>query len=122
MPSLDAILSAGSPINEAHRAALAWRRISEKPTSVTIRRAGAPLSAQTVRIEFSEASNQRKGASGEGAVRDVIIFGVRNHSDDDIDDTDIKPGDRFVHLNVEYMVRDLVTTLGEVQAHCEAVS
>lgn len=122
MPSLDAILSSGIPINEAHRAALAWRRISEKPTSITIRRAGSSLGEQTVRIEFSEASNQRKGASGEGAVRDVIIFGVRNHSDDDIADTDIKPSDRFVYLNVEYQVRDLVTTLGEVQAHAEAVS
>lgn len=122
MPDLDAILSTGSAINEAHRAALAWRRISEKPTSITIRRGTSPLSAQTVRIEFSEASNQRHGASGEGAVRDVIVFGVRNHPDDDIADTDTKPGDRFVHLNVEYQVRDLVTTLGEVQAHAEAVS
>jgi hypothetical protein len=122
MPDLNAILSAGSPINEAHRAALAWRRISEKPTSITIRRAGATQTAQTVRVEFSEASNQRMGASGDGAVRDVIIFGVRNHPDEDIADTDIEKGDRFVHLDVEYTVRDLVTTLGEVQAHCEAVS
>lgn len=122
MPDLNALLSASSPINEGHRAALAWRRISEKPTSITIRRGTDTLDAQTARIEFSESSNQRMGAAGEGSVRDVVVFGVRNHPDSSIDDTDIKPKDRFVYLNVEYQVKDLVTTLGEVQAHAEAVS
>lgn len=122
MPSLDAMLSSGSPIDEGHRAALAWRRISEKPTSIVIKRGNTTLDAQTVRIEFSEASNQRMGASGEGSVRDVILFGVLNHPDASVDDTNIRKGDRFVYLNSEYQVRDLVFTLGEVQAHAEAVS
>jgi len=122
MVDLDAILSAGSPINVSHRATLAWRRISDKPTSITIKRGTSTLGAQTVRIEYSEGMTQQNGISASPAVRDLIVFGVRNHPDTDIDDTDIRAKDRFVIGSVEYQVRDLVLTLGEVQARAEALS
>lgn len=115
MPDLNAILSQGTAISAAQRAALAWRRISEKPSSITIVRVGA---AQTVRIE-SSGSSKRKGSAGETAVREVVVFGIRDH--DAEDDTDIKRKDRFVYQNEEYQVTDIVLTLGEVQARCEAV-
>ena len=122
MPNLNAILSSGTPIDEAHRAALAWRRISEKPTSITIKRGAVTLDAQTMRVELSETSTTQRGNAGSGTMRDVVLFGVRNHPDALIEDTDVQAKDRFVLNNVEYQIMDVVLTLGEVQARCEAVS
>ena len=119
MPNLDAILSSGSAIDAGGRAALAWRRIQDKPSSITILRVGT---AQTVRIEFSETVRESMDISGTGSYRDVVVFGVRDHSDVSVTDTDILARDRFVLNNVEYQVMDVVTTLGEVQARCEAIS
>jgi hypothetical protein len=121
MPSLNTVLSQGSALDDDHRAALVWRRIQEKPTSITIKRGTAFQTAQTVRIEYSETMRERTGPSGEAALRDLIVFGVRNHPDSAIVDTSIRANDRFVLSGVEYQVMDVIWTLGEVQAHCEAV-
>jgi hypothetical protein len=119
MPDLNAILSAGTAISSADRAALAWRRISEKPSSIVIKRGTTTLSAQTVRLESSGSSN-RVGSAGTVAVREVVIFGVRGHAT--VTDTNIRRSDRFIYGGEEYQVNDLVLTTGEVQARCEVVS
>lgn len=105
---------------ETERAALAWRRINDKPSSVAFRTpAGATLAAQTVRLEFSGVS-ERTSDAGPGAVRTVTVFGVRNHAT--VADTIIGKGYRFVSGPDEYVVVDVIQTLGEVQARAEAVS
>lgn len=119
MPDLNTILSAGTAGIAADRAALAWRRISEKPTSITIKRGTTTLSAQTVRVE-SSGSSVRVGTAGAVAVRDVVVFGVKSHAV--VTDTNIRRNDRFVYGGEEYQVKDIVLTLGEVQARCEVVS
>jgi hypothetical protein len=122
MPDLNTILSTSSPIDASHRAALAWRRISDKPTSITLKRGTTTVSAQTVRVEYDESLKTVEGVSASPALRGVVVFGVRDHPDSSIADTNIRAKDRFVLGSVEYQVRDVVTTLGEVQAHCEAIS
>ena len=121
MPDLDLILSEGAALDADHRAALAWRRIGEKPSSITLKRAATLLSAQTVRIEYSETMREHRGPSGNAMLRDLVVFGVRNQPAAAVVDTDIRANDRFVLNGIEYQVMDLVTTLGEVQAHCEAI-
>lgn len=104
---------------EPQRAALAWRRINDKPTSVTFRTAaGATLAAQTVRVESDNTATPAESAAGAAPRRKVVIFGVRNHAT--VADTVVAEGYRFVLNNDEYRVMDLILTLGEVQALAEA--
>lgn len=122
MPTIDAWLSDTEAIDAGPRAVLAWRRILDKPTSVVFKTAaGASVSAQTVRIEHDSRATQPTSAAGQAAVRTVTVFGVRDHPDAAVADTDVAAGYRFVHEGEEYRVVDVVTTLGEVQAFCEAV-
>lgn len=104
---------------EQTRAALAWRRILDKPSSVAFKPpTGATLAAQTVRVESDSNASPAETAAGAAPRRKVIIFGVRNHAT--IADTVIAEGYRFILNNDEYRVIDLIYTLGEVQAICEA--
>lgn len=111
---------AGNPTStEQLRSALAWKRINDKPTSVAFKpTSGATLAAQTVRIESDSAASAAESAAGAAPRRKVVIFGVRNHAT--VADTIVAEGYRFVLNNDEYRVIDLILTLGEVQAICEA--
>lgn len=114
-------LADGAAISETARAALAWRRIKDRPSSVAFKPpSGSVLDAQTVRVEHLSGAGEPTSAAGAGAVRRCIIFGVRNHAT--VDDTDIAAGYRFVSGADEYRVIDVITTPGEVQALAEAVS
>ena len=107
--------------NEAERAALAWQRINDKPSSVTFRtNAGTDLTAQTVRVESDNTASDTIAAAGKAARRGLIVFGVRNH--DTVTDTDMAAGYRFVFNSGEYRISSVITTLGEVQGIAEAVS
>lgn len=123
---LSAWLSAGNSAlrptaNEAQRAALAWRRINDKPASIAFRtQAGSTLAAQAVRIESDSNASQSMSDAGKAATRRIVIFGVRNH--ETVTDTDIEAGYRFVYGSSEYRVVSVVATLGEVQGVSEAVS
>lgn len=122
MPDLSLWLSDTEAIDEEPRAVLAWRRILDKPTSVSFRTAaGSSVGAQTVRIEHDSRATQPTSAAGQAAVRTVTIFGVRDHPDSTVADTNIAANYRFVLLGEEYRVVDVVRTLGEVQAFAEAV-
>lgn len=106
-------------IAEAPRAVRAYSRIQDKPTSVVFKTpAGTVLTAQTVRLESDDRAAESEGAAGMAPVRKVIVFGVQNHPT--ITDTDMKEGYRFVHLQDEYMIVDVISTLGELQATAEA--
>ena len=108
--------------NEQARAAEAWARISEQPTTITIRRGGESLAAQTVRVEFSDSAREdldvRRGLNVMPGVQRAVVFGVRNHAR--VADTNIQRGDRFVIEATEFEVMAVIAVPGEVQAVCEA--
>lgn len=104
---------------EASRAALAWRRIQDKPTSVAFRTSTGTLAAQTVRLESDSNASPSESAAGAAPRRRVVIFGIRNHAT--LANTNMAEGYRFVHLNDEYRVNDIILTLGEIQGIAEAV-
>lgn len=100
------------------RAADAWRRIQDKPTSIVLKRSTTLLDAQTVRIEFSSGATEQQTANSVPGFLNVTIFGVKDHPT--ISDTDIQRGDRVVLGNTEYEVVGVIASIGEVQAFCEA--
>ncbi len=108
--------------DEAARAADTWRRIQDQPTAITIRRDGAALDPQTVRIEFSDQAREdldvRRGLNITPGVQRAVVFGVRDHPT--VPDTDIQRADRFVVGATEYEVIGVIAASGEVQAVCEA--
>lgn len=118
MSSLFLGWKAGGTSLGGDRAADAWRRIQDKATSIVLKRGTSLLSAQTVRIEFSNHSNVERGETSTPGLIDVTIFGVKDHPT--VSDTDIQRGDRVVLENTEYEVVGVIATIGEVQATCEA--
>lgn len=129
MPSISGWLSSSnireSLTDEGMRAVAAWGRISDRPTSITLYRGSVvlPSGAQTVRLEYSEAttSAQKEGKAGMPSERQLIVFGVRNHPDAAIDDTDILRGDRFVYGGDWFRVVDVILLPGEVQVYTERI-
>lgn len=112
----------GGPAGQAAtRAALAWRRIQDKPTSVAFRTpSGSTLSAQSVRVENESSASPTMSAAGKSAARRVVVFGIKGHATEA--DTDVAEGYRFILGGDEYRVQSIVLTIGEVQAFAEAVS
>lgn len=105
------------------RAADAWKRIQEKPTSIVIKRSNATLTAQTIRLEVSNTVSERQGQSeAVTSVQQAVVFGVRGHSDPAILDTNIQRGDRFDANGQKYRVLSVIFQRGEVQAVCEMTS
>jgi hypothetical protein len=112
-----------SPINAAVRAVRAWARIQDRATSITVYRGGAAQPAQTVRLEY----DSRRGAqilqmAGEASLSRVIVFGVVNHPDPTITDTDLRKGDRFTLPDGDYEIQSVITLPGEIQATAERIS
>ena len=107
------------PIDEGTRAAAAWNRIQDRPTSITLYRSGSALAAQTVRLEYSEAStsSERQGVAGQPSERQLIIFGVRNHAT--VAKTDIERGDLLKFEEANYKIIDVINLPGEIQAYTE---
>lgn len=124
MPSINAWLADAGDLaavptaTEAQRAVLAYRRILDKPTSVSFRTpAGATLSAQTVRVESDSTASPAASAAGQGAVRRVVVFGVKGHPT--VAATVMEEGYRFVLGNDLYTIVDVIETLGERQGIAE---
>lgn len=117
MPDMTTYFGHQAPDAEV-RAALAWQRIMDNPTSITVLRGSTTLSAQTVRIEHRNLPAEVPGGAGTASTRRAIVFGVRGHAS--ITDTDLKKGDRFVlNGSQEYRVIDVVRYPGEIQATAE---
>jgi len=121
--SLNSWLGGGTPAvpSAEDRATQAWRRISDCPTSITIRRgSGASkqtLAAQTVRVEWDNTAIERDGQITAAGTQHCVVFGVRDHAT--VTDTNIQRADRFGLDGDEYEVITLLTPPGEVQAVCE---
>jgi hypothetical protein len=111
-----------SAIDEEARSQAAWRRISRDPTSVVILRGAVDLAAQTVRITQApggDLTNQPTGAVSQNA---VIVYGVRDHPDVTIADTNIRISDKFVFENRDYLIKSIVMPPGEIHAYGEQFS
>ncbi len=107
-------LGVGQAIPSAPRAALAWARIQEKPTSVTFKTAaGVTLAAQTLRVELDSRASVITSAAGAAPQMGVVVFGIRGHSS--LSDTVMAEGYRFVYGGDEYRIEDVILTIGEMQ-------
>lgn len=105
--------STGSP-TAAGRAALAWARIQDKPTTIVLKTAaGASRAAQVVRVEVDNRAGIDSGPAGAGPLMTAIIFGIRGHST--LPDTLMAEGDRFVLGGDSYRIQDIILTTGEIQ-------
>ncbi|MCZ2099715.1 MAG: hypothetical protein LC121_26325 [Anaerolineae bacterium] len=108
--------------NTQARAVEAWARISEQPTTITIRRGMETLDPQTVRVEYGDSAREdldvRRGLNIVPGVQRAVMFGVRNHPT--VADTNIQRSDRFVVDTTEFEVVAVIPAPGEVQAICEA--
>lgn len=100
-------------------AAGAWNRIQDKPTSITVYRGATPQAAQTVRLEFDLTVTENQSDMAQASVWELVIFGVVDHPDDAVTDTDLQNGDRFVHDGDTYEIMDVVAYPGEIQARAE---
>ena len=116
-------LHADSPADESLYAARAWNLILRNPVELVFKRGNTMLETQTVRVEYDNEESPIQGSSGaQGSRRDVIVYGVKNHPNEDVLDTDIKRGDQFSYLGRHFKVTDVIVNLGSVQAMTEAVS
>ena len=131
MPNFGTWLGSSTHVSQ-NRSEDAWARIQQKPSSITLFRTTTPddvvtLAAQTVRAEYdSSATETGSGSSsdvpgaGISAVRELTIFGVKDHPIQP--DTDIRRNDMFTLNGADYIVVDVIPTLGEIQAKTRRVS
>lgn len=92
--------------------------VNDKSVSITIIRAGSPLSAQSVRIEELRGNRVLQTPAGQTYQVDAVVLGYYGHAT--ITNTNIQPGDRFAYRNVRYEVVMLVPGLNdELQAYCK---
>jgi len=121
MADASAWIGAGAGTAASDRAADAWRRISEKPTSIVVVRNKVSQPAQTVRVEYSnqQSNAEAKGGAGKSSTQRVMLFGIRGHESEA--DTDIERDDRIKIDGLQFRVVSVIPTLGEVQAMCEAL-
>lgn len=123
MPSLSDWLSSANSIevlSAEDRAVLAWRRIQDRDTSLQLKRAGAMRPAQTFRIEYNNTALWVEGNLVRSGRQQLTLFGVRDHPDPLVVDSDIQRGDRVVINGAEYQVMSVLTPPGEVQALLES--
>lgn len=115
MPNFDNLFVSnriGRP-NATRRAIAAWNRILDKPS--VIRVVGSSTD-QTVRIEFDNSQARAvKGTAAEADVRSLVIFGVNGHPE--VADTELTTGDQIIYNDEEYEIRDVIVTIGELQAN-----
>ena len=112
-----------SSLDESHRAIRAWNLILRNPTEITVLRGSSEvLDPQQVRIEYSNTEREIDGSSAKGAKRDVIIFGVKNHPDEDVLDTDIKRGDLFELNTQDFRVEEVMVVPGGIQVTAKATT
>lgn len=101
-------------LRQQERAADAWQRINEKPTTVTLRTAaGVNRAAQVVRIEVDNRASEGESAAGLTPRMNAIIYGIRGHAT--LPDTVMAEGDRFNYAGDQYVLTDIILHNGEIQ-------
>lgn len=118
-----------TPIDEAARAERVWLKILRKPTNVVLTREvgitdDAPptgpteLPAQIVRVARDSRPREARGQTGQGIQLQCVVYGVRDHPDPEIADTDIERGDTFELEGDHYIVDYVNLVPGGKQALC----
>ncbi len=119
------------PPDAAKRAANAWRRIQDKPTSVIFTVPGSvaadgtktpatELATQTVRLETDDRATVLAGDAGAAPVMQVIVFGIRSHAS--LADTNMAEGYRFRYAGDNFRIDDIILQIGELQGVAVAVA
>lgn len=118
MPSLGGFLaddthSIATTLNAFDDAETVGVRIAERPTSITVTRAGSTLSAQTVRIEVASQPSPTTGLGSNvtTAETDIIILGYKNHPT--ATDTNLQRDDRFLYGGRMYNVIDIFANFND---------
>lgn len=114
-------LATADPIDFTEElAAIHWIRIQDKPTTVMVIRNGAPLaSTQVVRLEPYSIAREDTDEHQTSGVQRAILFGIKDHPDPLILDTDVKFRDRIIDNDMEWEVISIIPAYGEIQAVCE---
>jgi hypothetical protein len=121
MPSISAWLGNPMTIEKSRgRAAAAWKRIQDKPTTVVFNRDGDDLDEQIVRVEFNSGGSDGHGPTATTSQQGLVLYGVKDHESDDVPDTDMQRADRFWMDDKEFEITVVVNTFGEVQGFAEA--
>lgn len=107
----------------AELAAINWRNIQDKPSTVTILRNGSPLaSTYVVRIEpYSIAREDEKDFQTAGLQR-AIIFGIKDHPDPLVVDTPLQINDEVIDGNRHFEIITIIPHWGGIQAVCEVMT
>jgi hypothetical protein len=101
------------------RAVTAWARVQDKPASIVVLRGAAERPAQTVRIETETNDRSATGPGGTTYQIDAVVYGVKDHPDEEVLDTDLQPGDQFALGGRQYeVIAAAVETPGHVQVYC----
>lgn len=98
MPSIDAWTGNSFPLadwlDDVDRSVDTALLISERPTTITVRRGSSTLAAQTVRIDALSQPRQVEAEGGLVAIAQALVIGYAGHPT--ITDTDLQVGDRFM--------------------------
>lgn len=121
MPNFDVPLTTDAP-NVGKRAVDAWRRINHRPSSVQFIRNGVAQTAQTVRVEASNGGSEIAIAAGITGQQMAVVYGVKDHPDASVLDTDMERGDRFLYDGAMYLIKTVVNHNGEIQGFAEVES
>lgn len=112
--------SGAGAIQAAQRAVRAWLRIQRDPVTIQFRRGSDLLDEQTVRIGTASSGAEVTSLPGQKAgIQTITVYGVRDHPDDAVSNTDMKRGDRFVYSDKFYRITGIVIAPGEVQGFGE---
>ena len=117
-----------TPIDDAARAQRVWLKILRKPVSVVMTRPGtltkggkAPdtiLAAQTVRVALDNRPTEVVGVAGSAPRFQATVYGVRDHPDAAVTDTDIEEGYTFDMDGDHYRCVNVKLVPGGKQATC----
>lgn len=113
------LASSDNPVDETFAAIHQWKMIRDKPTTIVVVRERAELNEQIVRIERYSIAREDTYENMTGTVQRAIVFGVKNHPDITVLDTDLQRSDRFRVENSIFEVVEIIVTSGAIQAVCE---
>lgn len=115
-----------TPIDNALRAERVWIKIQRKPASIAFTKpkvvtktgttAATALAAQTVRVVADNRATPVEGVAGAAPQRHVVIYGVRDHPDPLIQNSDIQEGYEAMIDGKHYRVVDVLKVPGGIQA------
>lgn len=123
MADARAWIGINATVDESTRAEDALQRILQKPSEIVLYRSRSKTAqtAQQVRVEYTNSTTgaEVRGEAGKSSKQWVVIFGLKGHALEP--DTDIQRDDQFRFDGLLFRVVNVVRTIGEVQAMCEAM-